>query len=90
MEHHHGHRFCCNSHVSAPFRPQDETHDDCIKPWHELSDEIKSCDYDVVDVSLGIIDLNNKRAIIMSCIEKYRSKKTKKFIKSFDKYLLKD
>ncbi len=37
-----------------------------------------------------IIDLNNKRAIIMSCIEKYRSKKTKKFIKSLDKYLLKD
>lgn len=34
---------------------------DCIMPWQELSDEIKSCDYDVVDVSLGIIDLNNNR-----------------------------
>lgn len=32
---------------------------DCIMPWHELSDEIKSYDYDVVDVSLGLIDINN-------------------------------
>ncbi len=37
-----------------------------------------------------IMDLNNKRAVIMRCIEKYRSKEIKKFIKSLDKYLLKD
>lgn len=27
----------------------------CIRPWQELKDETKSYDYDVVDVSLGII-----------------------------------
>lgn len=37
-----------------------------------------------------IMDLNNKRAVIMRCIEKYRSKETNKFIKSLDKYMLKD
>lgn len=28
---------------------------ECIRPWQELKDETKSYDYDVVDVSLGII-----------------------------------
>lgn len=35
-------------------------------------------------------DTGNKRAVIMRCIEKYKSKDTKKFIKSLDKYYLKD
>ncbi|MDR1274710.1 MAG: hypothetical protein LBK12_09195 [Odoribacteraceae bacterium] len=37
-----------------------------------------------------IEDLGNKKAIILSCIEKYKSKELDKFIKSMDKYLLKD
>lgn len=37
-----------------------------------------------------IIDLSNKRAVIIRCIEKYRSKEIEKFIKSLDNYLLKD
>ncbi len=32
----------------------------------------------------------NKRAVILSCIEKYKSKELDRFIKSMDKYLLKD
>lgn len=37
-----------------------------------------------------IVDLGNKKAVISSCIEKYKSKELGKFIKSMDKYLLKD
>lgn len=37
-----------------------------------------------------IADLGNKRAIILSCIEKYKSKELDKFIMSMDKYLLND
>jgi hypothetical protein len=37
-----------------------------------------------------IVDLGNKRAVILSCIEKYKSKELDKFIKSMDKYLLSD
>lgn len=37
-----------------------------------------------------IEDLGNKKAIILSCIEKYKSKELDKFIKSMDKYLLSD
>lgn len=37
-----------------------------------------------------IVDLGNKRAVILNCIEKYRSKELDRFIKSMDKYLLKD
>jgi hypothetical protein len=35
-------------------------------------------------------DLGNKKAIILSCIAKYKSKELDKFIKSMDKYLLGD
>jgi len=35
-----------------------------------------------------IEDLGNKKAIILSCIKKYRSKELDKFIKSMDKYML--
>jgi hypothetical protein len=35
-----------------------------------------------------IEDLNNKKAIIMLSIEKYKSKEIDKFIKSMDKYML--
>ena len=37
-----------------------------------------------------IVDLGNKRAVILTCIEKYKSKELDKFIKSMDKHLLKD
>lgn len=37
-----------------------------------------------------IVDLGNKKAVILSCIEKYKSKELDKFIKSLDKYLLND
>lgn len=37
-----------------------------------------------------IQDLGNKRAIISSCIDKYKSKELDKFIKSMDKYLVND
>ena len=37
-----------------------------------------------------IEDLGNKKAIILSCIEKYKSKELDKFIKSMDKYLVND
>jgi hypothetical protein len=37
-----------------------------------------------------IEDLGNKKAIVLSCIEKYKSKELDKFIKSLDKYLLND
>jgi len=37
-----------------------------------------------------IEDLGNKKAIISSCIDKYKSKELDKFIKSMDKYLLND
>jgi len=40
--------------------------------------------------SSPIVDLGNKRAIISSCIEKYKSKEVDKFIKSMDKYMLND
>ena len=36
-----------------------------------------------------IEDLGNKKAIILNCIEKYKSKEVDKFIKSMDKYLVK-
>ena len=35
-------------------------------------------------------DLDNKKAIVLRCIEKYKSKELDKFIKSMDKYLLSD
>lgn len=35
-----------------------------------------------------IVDLGNKKAIILSCIEKYKSKELDKFIKSMDRYML--
>lgn len=35
-----------------------------------------------------IEDLGNKSAIILSCIEKYKSKEVDKLIKSMDKYLI--
>ena len=38
----------------------------------------------------AIVDLGNKRTVILTCIEKYKSKELNKFIKSMDKYLLKD
>lgn len=31
----------------------------CLKPWHDLSEKVQSNDYDVVDVSLGLIDIND-------------------------------
>lgn len=37
-----------------------------------------------------IIDLNNKRAIIMMSIEKYKSKELDRLVKSLDKYLIRD
>ncbi|MBQ9201961.1 MAG: hypothetical protein IJ154_06305 [Bacteroidales bacterium] len=37
-----------------------------------------------------IIDLNNKRAIIMMSIEKYKSKELDRLVKSLDKYLIHD
>lgn len=37
-----------------------------------------------------IEDLGYKKAIILSCIEKYKSKELEKFIKSMDKYMLSD
>ena len=37
-----------------------------------------------------IVDLGNKRAIISSCIEKYKSKEIDEFIKSMNKYMLND
>jgi hypothetical protein len=30
----------------------------CIVPWEKLSERIKSYDYNVVDVSLGLIDIS--------------------------------
>ena len=36
-----------------------------------------------------IADLDNKRAVILSCIDKYKSKELDIFVKSMDKYLLK-
>jgi hypothetical protein len=35
-----------------------------------------------------IVDLGNKKAVVLSCIEKYKSKELDKFIKSMDKYML--
>lgn len=37
-----------------------------------------------------IVDLGNEKAIILNCIEKYKSKELDKHIKSMDKYLLSD
>lgn len=37
-----------------------------------------------------IVDLGNRRAIILICINKYKSKDLEKFIKSMDQYLLSD
>ncbi|MCE1155392.1 MAG: hypothetical protein LWW91_04605 [Bacteroidales bacterium] len=37
-----------------------------------------------------IVDLDNKKAIILSSIEKYKSKELDRFIKSMDKYLVND
>ena len=37
-----------------------------------------------------IIDLNNKRAIIMMSIEKYKSKELDRLVKSLDKFLIHD
>lgn len=37
-----------------------------------------------------IIDLNNKRAIIMMSIEKYKSKELDRLVKSLDKFLIRD
>jgi len=37
-----------------------------------------------------IIDLGNKKAIILNCIGKYKSRELDKFIKSMDKYMLSD
>lgn len=31
----------------------------CLKPWHKLSEKMQSNDYNVVDVSLGLIDIND-------------------------------
>ena len=31
----------------------------CLKDWTKLSTEMQSNDYDVVDVSLGIINIDN-------------------------------
>ncbi len=53
----------CASHEILGYRDQgDEEFKDearlqhgCLKPWDELSDEKKSYDYNIVDVSLGII-----------------------------------
>lgn len=36
-----------------------------------------------------VVDLENKRAVILDCISKYKSKELDKFIKSLDVYLLK-
>jgi hypothetical protein len=40
--------------------------------------------------SSTIEDLGNKKAIISSCIDKYKSKELDRFIKSMDKYMLSD
>ena len=37
-----------------------------------------------------IMDHGGKRTVISSCIDKYKSKELDKFVKSMDKYLLKD
>ena len=46
------------------FKDEARLYHGCIKRWDELSDYIKSFDYNVVDVSLGIIDIekNENRA----------------------------
>ena len=31
----------------------------CLKPWNKLSEKMQSNDYDVVDVSLGLIDIDS-------------------------------
>ena len=33
----------------------------CLKDWHELSERVRSYDYNVVDVSLGIIELEQQK-----------------------------
>lgn len=37
-----------------------------------------------------LIDLGNKKAVILRCIEQYKSKELDKFINSLDKFMLKD
>ena len=53
----------CASHEILGYRDVDEKSfkdeakllHGCIKPWEELTQEIQSYDYNIVDVSLGIV-----------------------------------
>jgi len=59
-----------------------------LEAFHEVKDYAKKF-VETIEPS-PIEDLGNKKAIISSCIDKYKSKELDKFVKSMDKYLLKD
>lgn len=56
--------------------------------FHEVKNYAKKF-IDTIEPS-PIVDLDNKKAIILSCIKKYKSKEVEKFIISMDKYMLDD
>jgi len=56
--------------------------------FHEVTDYARKF-VETIEPS-PIEDLGNNKAIILDCISKYKSKELDKFIKTLDKYMLKD
>lgn len=61
---------------------------DILRYSPEAFQEVKNCTKKFVETIAPspIVDLGNKRAVILSCIEKYKSKELGNFIKSMDKH----
>lgn len=76
----------------AEYDISQSVYSDILRYSSEAFQEVKNYAKNFVETTAPspIADLGNKRAVILSCIEKYKSKELGKFIKSMDKQLSAD